>query len=105
MEEFTEEYKYKNVKSKVDNLRAFYIHITVYVIVNTCISVAKIIHNLANNESLREAIFDFATIAIWMFWGVAIAFHAFSVFGIDYILGKNWEVKRIKKYMEEYDRQ
>lgn len=104
MKEFTEEYRFERAKSKMQNLRAFYIHTVVYFIVNTVISIAKIIRNLNNGETWNEAVFDFATIALWIIWGVGIAFHAFSVYGLDYLLGKNWETKQLKKYMNQNDR-
>ncbi|MBO6606994.1 2TM domain-containing protein [Psychroserpens sp.] len=104
MKEFTEDYKYERAKSKMQNLKAFYIHFTVYVIVNTIISIAKVIRNVNNGETFNEAIFDFATIGLWTIWGVGIAFHAFSVYGLDFFLGKNWETKQLEKYMNQDDR-
>lgn len=104
MKEFTEEFRYKQAKSKVENLRSFYLHLIGYIVFNLVISTIKIIRNLNNGETFHEAFFDFATIAIWMFWGIGILFHAFSVFGLDYILGKSWEAKRLKKYLDEEER-
>ncbi len=104
MKEFSKEYRYERAQSKMQNLRAFYIHLVVYFIANSVISVAKVIRNVNNGETLNDAIFDFATIALWLIWGVAIAFHAFSVYGLDMLLGKNWETKQLKKYMNQNDR-
>lgn len=101
MEEFTKISSYERAKKKVENIRGFYIHLIVYFIANVVIDVVKITRNLRNGETFQEAFFDFGTIAIWLFWGVGILFHAFAVFGFDYFLGKNWESRKIKKYMEE----
>ena len=38
-------------------------------------------------------------------WGMGLAFHAYKVFVNDGMLGKSWEEKRIKKYMEEENQQ
>ena len=101
MKEFTEAHRYDRAKKKVDNIRGFYIHFIVYFIANIVINVVKISRNLRLGETWSEAIFDFGTIAIWLFWGVGILFHAFGVFGFDYFLGKNWESKKLKEYMDE----
>jgi hypothetical protein len=101
MKEFTEEFRYKQAKSKVENLRSFYLHLIAYIVFNLVISILKIIRNLNNGETFHEAFFDFGTIAIWVFWGVGILFHAFSVFGLDRILGTNWEAKKLKQYLDE----
>ena len=101
MEEFTKAYRYDQAKKKVDQLRGFYIHFFVYIIANTIISALKVNRNLNNGETLNEAIFDFATIGLWVIWGVAILFHAFAVFGFDFIFGRHWEAKKLKKFMAE----
>ena len=33
--------------------------------------------------------------------GIGIVFHAFGVFGMNFILGKNWEDKKIKELMDK----
>lgn len=101
MNDYNENSNYLRAKSKVDKVRGFYIHFAVYIIVNIGITVFKITRNLNNGETFNEAFFDFSTFALWMLWGIGLALHAFSVYGIDYILGENWEEKRIQKYMED----
>ena len=103
MKRHIEDQKYLRAKTKVDRLRGFYIHVIVYVCVNAVITAIKIVKNLENGETLNEAIFDFATIALWLTWGVGIGFHAFSVYGFDYFLGKNWEEEQLRKFMDEED--
>lgn len=93
--------KYNRAKRRVDRLRAFYSHLTVYVIINTIITIIKINRNLNNGESFGEAFFDFSTFLSWLFWGIAIAIHAFSVFGLPLILGENWEEDKIEQYMKQ----
>ena len=93
--------KYSRAKAKVDKIRGFYLHFMIYFIICTGITVYKIYRNLNNGETFDYAFYDFSTAAIWLFWGIGIAFHAFGVFGLDYILGKNWEERKIKQYMEE----
>lgn len=35
-----------------------------------------------------------------LFWGIGLAFHAFSVFGLGFLLGQDWEDKKIKEIMD-----
>ena len=92
--------KYRRAMDRVDRLRGFYNHAMVYVIVNLAISTYKVIRNLGGGESYYEAVFDFNTVIVWLFWGIGLALHAFSVFGLPMILGKDWEERKIKEYME-----
>lgn len=92
--------KYHRAKSRVDRLRRFYTHALVYVVVNLMISGLKIGRNLRNGESFEEAFFDMSHYILWIFWGIALAIHAFSVFGLPLLLGSNWEEEKIEEYMK-----
>ncbi len=96
-----EQEKYLRAKGRVDEIKKYYTHLVVYIVVNTFISINKIMRNMSNGETFSEAFFDFNTFAVWVFWGIGIAFHTFKVFGFNLILGKNWEERKIKKYMDE----
>jgi len=97
----TEDLKFIKAKNKVEKLKRFYIHLIVYTIVNTVITIVKIMNNINNGETFNEAFFDFSTIIIWLTWGIAIALHAFSVYGIPLILGEDWEERKIEKLMKQ----
>ena len=96
---------YVNAKHRVEKLKAFYTHLTVYVVVNGAIYAFKIIRNLRRGESFEDAFFDFSISGIWLIWGIVLAIHAFSVFGLPLILGDNWEEEKIKQYMEDEKKQ
>ncbi|WP_178987898.1 2TM domain-containing protein [Winogradskyella schleiferi] len=93
--------KFIKARHKVEKLKAFYIHLTVYMVINIVITAVKIMNNINNGETFNEAFFDFATVITWMIWGIAIALHAFSVFGLPMILGEDWEERKIEKFMED----
>ena len=97
----TKETNYLKAKSRVDRLRGFYIHLMVYCIVNTCITIYYVIRELNYGLSIEEIMTEKGLYVIWGFWGIGLALHAFSVFGLPLILGKNWEEEKIEKYMEE----
>lgn len=93
--------KLQRAEKRIKVLKGFYSHVTVYVIVNSCLSTSKIVNNMYNGEAFSEAFWDFSTFAIWFFWGVGLAFHALKVFSLNPFFGKDWEKRQIEKYMEE----
>lgn len=103
MDKITNQKAYSRAKEKVNCLRKFYTHLTLYLVVNVLISSFKIYRNLSNGESFEEAFLDFNNYFVWLFWGIGLLIHAFSVFGIPMILGKNWEEEKIRKYMDDND--
>jgi hypothetical protein len=92
---------YYRARKHVECTRDFYIHLFFYLIVNILISSFKIINNLNDGEKFNEAFFDFSTVAIWLFWGIGLAIHVFKVFGLLFILGRNWEEEKMKEFMDE----
>lgn len=97
----TEDFKFMKAKNKVEKLKRFYMHLVIYIVINSVITVVKIMNNINNGETFNEAFFDFATIITWLIWGIALALHAFSVYGIQFILGEDWEERKIEKLMHE----
>ncbi len=95
------ESKYSRAAKRVDNLRGFYYHLMVYLVVNLAVSTFKVLRNIRAGETLQEAIFDLGTFILWMAWGIGLALHAFSVFGLPMILGKDWENKKIRELMDK----
>jgi len=95
MEDFNRD-KYKRAKKQVEELKGFYIHLVVYILVNGFI-LGNIFYHVDNFWQWPH----FFTL---LFWGIGLAFHAFHTFGYSPILGKNWEKKMIDKFMEEEKR-
>ena len=93
--------KYQRAKSRVDSIRGFYIHLTSYVVINTIVTVLKINRNLNNGETFNEAFFDFATFALWMFWGIGVVFHALGVFSKSSKRIRDWEQRKLNQFIEE----
>ncbi|QTE23514.1 2TM domain-containing protein [Polaribacter cellanae] len=100
---FTEEHKYLLAKKRVEKIKSFYIHLAVYIFVNIFIS-AIIIYGLTsdNEYNFQEAITHFGTYSTWFFWGIGLFFHWLGVFGTNLFFGKDWEKKKIEKYMDDY---
>ena len=98
---FNQDNAYSRAKHKVDRIKGFYKHLAAYIIINSLILGFKIIKNFNFGDSFSEIWVDINFYGIWLFWGIGLAFHAISVFGVDYIFGQNWEENKIKQFMEE----
>ena len=88
--------KYGQALRRVRRIKGFYKHLTVYVIINILIVILNI-SNLDSGESYFQAK-NFFTL---FFWGIGLFIHGFMVFGFNVLFGKNWEERKIKKFIEE----
>lgn len=93
--------KFIKARNKVEKLKRFYTHLVVYIVINSVITAVKVMNNINNGETYEDAFFNFSTGASWMLWGVGLAIHAFSVFGLPLILGDDWQERKIEKYMND----
>jgi len=89
--------KRKRAKKRVDELKGFYIHLMVYLIVNIFIIVVMLMSQ-ADNDGFRLRWYNFSTA---IFWGVGLLIHAMITFRLNPFFGKAWENRMIQKYMEE----
>lgn len=85
--------KYKRAKKRVDELKGFYIHLAIYVVINAFI--------LVNVYLRTDDFWQWPHFVTLFSWGLGIAFHGVYVFGFNPLLGKNWEQRMIQKYMDE----
>jgi hypothetical protein len=91
----TELEEYQKAKDRVQEVKGFYAHATMFALAN----IALVILNLATLKK-NDGVIWF----IWPLigWGIGLAVHAISVFGIGPFLGKAWEERQIQR---ELDRQ
>ena len=95
-----EEKKYIRAQKRVKAIKGFYIHFFVYLGVNAFILLSRVISG--EGWSTFTQWDSYGTL---FFWGIGIAFHAFGVFGMDFVLGKNWEDRKIKEIMDKDKKQ
>lgn len=82
--------RYLRAKRKMENLKRFYSHLTVYILVNIMIFIVNLITDPG----------DWWFIYPLLGWGIAIVIQAFTTFVPDKF-GTDWEEKKIKEYMEK----
>lgn len=86
----------ERAKAEVKKLKGFYIHAFIFCVINVMIVIINI-QALEPNESY----FQFKNFFTLTFWGFGLLVHGFSIFLPKWILGKNWEARKIKEYMEQ----
>ncbi len=92
MEQFNEEYeRYQRAQKQVAEIKGFYGNLVSYILAN----IFMIFINLKYSPEY-----------LWFFWpllgwGVGLVFHGMKVFNYSPFLGKNWEEKKIKEFMDK----
>jgi 2TM domain-containing protein len=82
---------YKQAQERVQQLRGFYLHAAIYVIVNFFL----LLLNLLTSLSLLWFLWPL------LGWGAGLAVHAFIVFGAGRTWGREWEEQKISQIMEQ----
>jgi len=85
--------KYARAKKKVEELKGFYIHFVIYLIM-----IPVFIYMNMKSTGFPWAIFPIIG------WGAGISSHAMEVFNYNPFLGKNWEERKIRELMDKEDK-
>ncbi len=86
-----EQERYLRARTRVQQLRNFYVHVAVYVFVNMLLLLINLLTDPAS---------------LWFYWpllgwGIAMAVHAFLVYGVGSTWEKEWEERKIREIMEQ----
>ncbi|MGB0895775.1 MAG: 2TM domain-containing protein [Flavobacteriaceae bacterium] len=96
MDTYKNEERYFRAKKKVENIKGFYIHAFVYVVINVILLL--LIYSAYDNKSEFVNLGTFSTA---LGWGIGLAIHALGVFGKDLIFGADWEERKMKEFLAE----
>jgi hypothetical protein len=91
-----DEIKYQEALKRVKKLKGFYTHAIVYVFINIFIFFLNV-----NNLNEGESYFQLKNFFTAFFWGIGLLAHGLSTFLPYFILGKDWEERKIKEFMEK----
>ncbi len=92
-ETFISEKKYTLAKTKVEKLKAFYVHLTIYLLF-----VPVFIYlNYISNAGFPWALFPIVG------WGFGVMGHAAETFNYNPFFGKDWEERKIRELMDKED--
>jgi hypothetical protein len=89
-ETYISEKKYQRAKKRVEELKGFYVHITIYLIM-----VPVFIYLNYRSTGFPWAIFPIVG------WGFGVMGHAMEVFNYNPFLGKDWEERKLREFMDK----
>ena len=84
--------KYQQAKKRVKQIKGFYIHATVFVMVNLFLIALKY---LKHGDDTHYNFWGMG------FWALGLFAHGATVFLPDFILGRNWEERKIREIMDK----
>jgi uncharacterized integral membrane protein len=93
---YIEKDRYERATKRVKRIKSFYTHAVVYVVINIMIVIINI-----QNMDAGESYFQWQNFTTLFFWGIGLLAHALSVFTPNFLLGKDWEERKIKELMEK----
>ncbi len=84
--------KYQRAKKRVKEIKGFYFHLMIFILVNALIIFAKYMQN----ETYETGnVFGMAM------WGLGLTAHGLSVFLPGILFGRDWEERKIREYMKK----
>lgn len=92
MEKLETEYeRYQKAKKQVQEIKGFYVHLACYL----AVMIVLIFINLRYTPQYLWFVWSL------LGWGIGVFIHAVMVFNIFPFIGRDWEEKKIKQFMEE----
>lgn len=98
---------YKRAERKVKRMKGFYVHLTLYLIVNSLFVILAYSGLRVISESFSETEPEFGVWIIWnifgtpLFWGFILLIHWIRVFGPELSFVRKWEEGQMRKFLEE----
>lgn len=92
MEINKKDHKYLKAKKRVKDLKNFYTNVMMYVFFICALAGLNYYVNELRNPWFLWAAFG---------WGIGIFFQAIKVFNWTPLIGRNWEERKMKQFMEE----
>jgi len=83
--------RYRRAKKRVGQIKGFYIHATVFALVNALLVVIN----------LRTSPGDLWFLWPMAGWGIGLVAHGMAVFGLGGLWGPEWEQRKIKEMVEK----
>lgn len=94
-----EDEKYKKAKKRVQEIKNFYIHLTVYLVVMVIIVTINLTAYTTGGPDYDGWNFQF--LYPFGFWGFAVLMHGLKTFVFG--PGSSWEQRKIKEVMKKMD--
>jgi len=93
--------RYIKAHKRVEDIRKFYKHLFWFVLVNGFFIVRRMHSDFSHGDTLVEVLTDSGNYSFFFWWSIGLVLHGLSVFRFDFFLGKNWEERKVKEYMDQ----
>lgn len=97
-----EEERAKRARERAHELREFYTHLTVYVVVNVTLIGGLFLINWITSPGGWW--FYWPLLGTGIGWGIGLIIHALNVFGKSTFLGDEWEERKAQQLLERDSR-
>lgn len=94
--------KLERAKKKVKDIKGFYTHLTVYLLVNLFLFLVQM--GLFSGN-IRIGMPDWGYFTTPFFWGIGLFFHGLHVFKDQFTIFKSWEQRKIREFMEREEQE
>ncbi|WP_310994206.1 2TM domain-containing protein [Aequorivita marina] len=94
MEIDKEDNRYLRAKKRVERIKGFYTNLMMYIIFIAALAGLNYYTNQFRNPWFLWAAFG---------WGIGLLFQAMNVFNWSFFVGKDWEERKIKEFMDDDD--
>lgn len=101
MEKELDSGKYKKAKKRVREIKEFYKHFSVYLIINLFFIGRRIYKDINSGDSVIEAFTDVNNYNFFFWWGIGLIIHGILVFGTPRVFSKDWEKRKIEELMKK----
>lgn len=91
--------KYIRAQKRVEEIKKFYKHLSVYLVINLIFIGRRIYKDIEYGDTVLEAFMEIDNYRFFFWWGVILVFHGVKVFGFPNLFNKDWEDRKIKEYM------
>lgn len=91
--------RYARAKKKMEDIKGFYSHLVVYLIVNTTLILVQL--GIFSRGLYGFEWPEWSMFTTPFFWGIGLFFHGLYVFQHRFRFFKDWEERKIKEYMDK----
>ncbi|GAA4321806.1 2TM domain-containing protein [Pontixanthobacter gangjinensis] len=98
--DYKKEFSYKAAQKKVKDIKGFYVHLLIFIVINSAILVLS-----TRDTGFIQGLTEWSNYSTIFFWGIGLLAHWAGVFGPNIMFGKNWEEKKIRELMDKDKKQ
>lgn len=91
LNQFTENEARAKAVKRVQEIKGFYIHLTIFMVVGI---ISLIVGWILSYELFMVFLFSLGG------WVIGVAVHGLNTFGLNIILGERWEQRKLEEFME-----